>query len=156
MKVIIGSDHAGYELKEKLKEYLTELGFGLEDMGPYNFDPLDDYPDFIIPVAKGVAENLDENKGIIIGGSGQGEAIVANKVKGIRAAVYYGEQLGIVKLSRIHNDANILSLGARFLTEEKAKEAVKLWLETSFPGEERHKRRVEKIKKIETDAMPKM
>jgi len=149
MKIIIGSDHAGYELKGKIKKYLTELNFEYEDLGPNSLDQSDDYPDFIIPVAKKVAENINENKGIVIGGSGQGEAIVANKIKGVRAAVYYGGPLDIVKLSRTHNDANILSLGARFLTETDAKKAVKLWLETSFSGETRHKRRIEKIKKFE-------
>ncbi len=151
MKIFIGSDHAGFELKEKIKEYLNELGLDYQDMGPYKLDPYDDYPDFVFPLAKKVADNLYENKGIIIGGSGQGEAVTANKVKGIRTAVYYGGSLEIVKLSRTHNDANILSLGARFLDEEEAKKAVKVWIETMFSGEERHKRRIEKILKFEQE-----
>jgi len=149
MKIIIGSDHAGYELKERIKEYLHGLGFEYEDVGPESLDPSDDYPDYIISAAKKVAENLEENKGIVIGGSGQGEAIAANKVKGIRAVVYYGGSLDIVKFSRTHNDANVLSLGARFLSEVEAKNAVKLWLETPFSGNERHIRRGKKIKEFE-------
>lgn len=149
MKIIIGSDHAGYELKEKIKEYLDGLGFVYEDVGPKSSDLSDDYPDYIIPVAEKVAEDLNENKGIVIGGSGQGEAIAANKVKGIRAAVYYGGSLDIVKLSRTHNDSNVLSLGARFLTQEEAIKAVEVWLETPFSNEERHKRRIDKIRVFE-------
>ena len=150
MKIIIGSDHAGYELKERIKKYLSETDFNYEDLGPNVINPLDDYPDFVIPVAKKVAENLIENKGIVVGGSGQGEAIAANKVKGIRAAVYYGGSLEIVKLSRTHNDSNILSLGARFLSEKEAKDAVEVWIKTQFSTEPRHKRRIEKIKKYES------
>jgi len=150
MKIIIGSDHAGYELKGKIKKYLTELDFEYEDLGPTSLDTSDDYPDFIISVAKKVAETPNKNKGIVIGGSGQGEAIAANKVKGIRATVFYGGPLDIIKLSRTHNDANILSLGARFLTEVEAKKAVKLWLETPFSNEERHFRRIKKIEEFES------
>ena len=150
MKIIIGSDHAGYELKEKLKKYLIGLGYECEDVGANKFEPLDDYPDFVIPLAEKVAKNLKDTRGIFLGGSGQGEAMLANKVKGIRAALYYGGPLDIIELSRTHNDANILSLGARFLTELEAKKAVKLWLDIQFSGEDRHKRRVEKIKSFET------
>lgn len=150
MKIIIGSDHAGYELKEKIKKYLTELNFEYEDLGPDSLNPSDDYPDFIIFVAEKVAENSNKNKGIVIGGSGQGEAIAANKINGIRATVFYGGPLDIIKLSRTHNDANILSLGARFLTEIEAKKAVKLWLETPFSNEERHVRRIKKIEEFES------
>ncbi|MBU0722620.1 RpiB/LacA/LacB family sugar-phosphate isomerase [Patescibacteria group bacterium] len=159
MKIYIGSDHAGFELKNKLVAFL-EGGNKYEviDLGPHHYDKQDDYPELIAPVAQAVS--LDKNaKGIIIGGSGQGEAIVANRFKGIRAVVFYGtgEQLNllnsskkeedseIIKLSRAHNDANILSLGARFLDDNEAKEAVQLWLETPFSGEERHKRRIAKI-----------
>ncbi len=149
MKIIIGSDHAGFELKEKIKSYLENLNVDYEDVGPDSLNPSDDYPDFIIPVAKKVAKDSTENKGIVIGGSGQGEVIAANKVKGIRAAVYNGGSLDIVKLSRTHNDSNILSLGARFLTEEEAIKAVDVWLETPFSNEERHKRRIEKIRAFE-------
>jgi ribose 5-phosphate isomerase B len=148
-KIFLGSDHAGFELKEHIKKYLIESGFNVEDKGAYKLDQQDDYPDFIVPVAKKVAENPENNKAIIFGASGQGEAIVANKIKGVRAAIYYGSNLEIVKLSRTHNNANILSLRARFLTKEQAAEAVKLWLKTDFSNEERHIRRIKKIDNIE-------
>jgi len=156
MKIFIGSDHAGLELKEKIIKYLDKMDFVYHDLGPKSFDPLDDYPDFIIPVAKKVAENPNEKRGIVIGGSGQGEAIVANKVKGIRAVVYYGGSLDIVRLSRTHNDSNILSLGARFLTEDEAIKAVEVWLETPFSNEERHKKRIKKIEVFEKNEMSKL
>jgi len=146
-KIILGTDHAGFELKEQIKKYLLEGGYGVVDVGAHKFDPEDDYPDFISKAAKKVAENKN-NKGIIFGASGQGEAIAANKINGIRAALYYGQNMDIVKLSRTHNDANILSLGARFLTEKQAIEAVKIWLKTGFSNEERHKRRIKKISEL--------
>lgn len=144
VKVYIGSDHAGFELKEKLKKYLAELGYKTEDKGAFSFDPSDDYPDFITPVAEAVAKE-DGSLGIILGGSGEGEAIDANKISGIRAIEYYGKDLDIVRLGREHNDANILSLGARFVSEGEAKEAVKIFLETPFSGAPRHIRRLNKI-----------
>lgn len=146
--IYIASDHAGFELKEKLKIFLKELGYEIEDFGNFVYDENDDYPDFVRQVADVVAKNSGQSRGIVIGGSGQGEAMVANRINGIRAAVYYGEpktDFGLIRLSREHNDANILSLGARFLTEEEAKNAVKLWLETKFTNEERHIRRIKKI-----------
>ncbi|HBT81408.1 ribose-5-phosphate isomerase [Candidatus Giovannonibacteria bacterium RIFCSPHIGHO2_01_FULL_48_47] len=143
MRIYIGSDHAGYELKEALKKFLQEKGYEVEDKGAFEFNPEDDYPDFIRPVAEEVAKE-PELRGIVLGGSGQGEAIVANRIKGIRAAVYCGGSMKIVKLSREHNDANILSLGARFISEEKAKKALELWLKTKFSGG-LHQRRIEKI-----------
>ena len=145
MKIYIGADHAGFELKETLKQYLAEMGHEVEDKGAYSLDPKDDYPDFVRPVAEAVARDSENVKGIILGGSGQGEAMVANRHKSVRAAVYYGGEQKIVKLSREHNNANILSLGARFISEAEAKEAVKLWLATPFSGEARHIRRIEKI-----------
>jgi len=148
--IYLASDHAGLKLKEEIKNYLVELGMEVEDMGAFSLDPEDDYPDFVRPVAEAVASDPERSRGIVLGGSGQGEAIAANKAKGIRAAVYYGGPLDIVKLSRQHNDANILSLGARFLTPDQAKKAVKLWLETDFEGG-RHERRVLKIEKLEID-----
>ncbi|MEK7542635.1 MAG: RpiB/LacA/LacB family sugar-phosphate isomerase [Patescibacteria group bacterium] len=148
MKIYLASDHAGFELKEEIKKYLGELGMAVEDMGAFGLDPADDYPDFIIPVAQKVSQNPDTDRGIVLGGSGQGEAIVANKIKGIRAAVYYGGSFDIVKLSRQHNNANILSLGARFLAPDEAKKAIKLWLETPFEGG-RHERRINKISESE-------
>lgn len=151
MKIYLGTDHAGFELKEKLKIFLLELGYEIEDLGNFVYDEQDDYPDFILPLARRVAESTtvvdSGNKGIVIGGSGQGEAMAANRIKGIRAAVVYNYNEDIVRLSREHNDANILSLAARFLSEEEAKKIVKLWLETDFSEEERHKRRILKIDK---------
>ncbi len=147
--IYLASDHAGFELKKQIAEFLNEEKIDFVDMGPHQYDQLDDYPDFIIPAAEKVAENLDDNLGIIVGASGQGEAIAANKIKGIRAALYYGGQNEIVELSKVHNDANILSLGAKFLDKEKAIEAVSLWLKTEFLNEQRHARRIEKIKKYE-------
>ena len=144
MKVYIGTDHAGYELKETIKAYLQESGLEVVDKGAFEYNPEDDYPDFIIPTAEAVAAD-PESLGIVLGGSGEGEEMAANKVEGIRAAEYYGGATDIVKLSREHNNANILSLGARFITEAQAKEAVKVFLETPFSGEERHIRRIEKI-----------
>jgi len=144
MNIYIGSDHAGYELKEKIKNYLSELNYQFEDIGPFELDSDDDYPDFITPVAKATSHNK-ENRGIVIGGSGQGEAICANKVKGIRATTYYGGDMNIVKISREHNNANTLSIGARFASEEEARRAVKIFLETPFSQDERHIRRINKI-----------
>ena len=147
-RIFLGADHAGFELKEHIKKYLIKSGFKVEDKGAHKFDSKDDYPDFIAPVAKKVAEDPENNKGIIFGASGQGEAIVANKIKGVMAALYYGSNLEIVKLSRTHNNSNTLSLGARFMTKEQAVEAVKLWLKTDFSNEERHIRRIKKINRI--------
>lgn len=146
--IYLAADHAGFELKETMKEYLVVQGMQVEDLGAFELNPEDDYPDFIIPAAKKVAEDPEQNRGIVFGGSGQGEAIAANKVKGIRAAVYYGGNLDMVKLSRKDNNSNILSLGARLLSKEEALEAVKVWLDTSFEGG-RHELRIQKIKDIE-------
>ncbi|MBS3114630.1 RpiB/LacA/LacB family sugar-phosphate isomerase [Candidatus Woesearchaeota archaeon] len=146
-KIFLGADHAGFELKEHVKKYLLKSGMEVEDIGAHKFDSQDDYPDFIAPVAKKVAQNPD-SKGIIFGASGQGEAIAANKIKGIRAALYYGSNMEILKLSRTHNNANILSLGAKFLTKEEAIEAVNAWLKTDFSNEARHIQRIKKINKI--------
>ena len=144
-KIFLGSDHAGFELKEEVKKYLNSLGMDVEDEGPHKLDHEDDYPDFIVPVAKKVAQDPKNSKGIIFGASGQGEAIAANKIKGVRAALYYGGNSDIVKLSRTHNNSNILSLGARFLNKDEAIEAVKIWLDTGFGNEARHIRRINKI-----------
>jgi ribose 5-phosphate isomerase B len=137
MNIYIGSDHAGYELKKKIKAYLEDSGYLVEDKGA-------DYPDFIIPVAEAIAKDK-ESMGIVIGGSGEGEEISANKVDGVRAMEYYGGNLEVVRISREHNDTNILSLGARFVTDDEAKEAVRIFLETKFSGDARHVRRINKI-----------
>ena len=145
MKIYIASDHAGYELKEKLIDYLiAENGNEIIDKGAFEYNEKDDYPDFVSKVAQKISEN-PEAKGIILGGSGQGEAITANRFKGVRAVVYYGGDEEIIVLSRQHNDANILSLGARFLSEDEAKNAVKKWLSTDFSEGDRHIRRIKKI-----------
>lgn len=149
MKVYLATDHAGFELKEKVKEFLKKEGYGVEDCGAYEFDKDDDYPDFISKAAEQVSKDPQNSKGIIFGGSGQGEAIVANKFPNVRAAVYYGKAEEMPSLTRQHNDSNILSMGARFLSGEEALSAVKLFLETSFSVDDRHVRRIKKIKKLE-------
>lgn len=146
MKVYFGTDHAGFELKNILLAYVRDkLGYEVEDMGATVLNVDDDYPDFIHPVAQAVSEHPNTLRGIILGGSGQGEAMVANKYPHVRATVYYGSAPEIVNLSREHNDANILSLGARFLSEDEAKEAVSLWLAKQFSGVDRHQRRINKV-----------
>lgn len=164
MKIYLATDHAGLELKEAIKSFLQEKGYEIVDCGAYSFDKNDDYPDFISKAADNVAKDLSA-KGIIFGGSGQGEAIVANKFPGIRCGVFYGPRLPLgdadatgrsnddpyelLRLNREHNDANMLSLAARFLSVEEAKKAVDVWLHTPFSNDERHVRRIEKIAKIE-------
>lgn len=143
MKIYLGTDHAGFELKEAIKSFLEEKGHDVDDKGAHWYDGEDDYPDFIRPTAEAVAADND-SRGIIFGGSGQGEAMCANRVKGVRAVVFYGGPQEIVKLSRQHNNANILSLGARFISEDEALEVVELWLGTTFECE-RHRRRIEKL-----------
>ena len=145
MKLLIASDHAGYALKERLIPFLIGLGHEVKDAGSYVFLATDDFPDFMIPVAKEVSEYPEQTRAILIGGSGQGEAMLANRFKNVRAAVYYAPNLDIVKLSRDHNNANVLCLGARFLHETEAKDAVQFWLETPFSKDERHVRRLKKI-----------
>jgi ribose 5-phosphate isomerase B len=143
-KIFFASDHAGFELKEKLVAFVRGLGYEVEDMGAHAFNPEDDYPDFVTPLAQKVASDTT-SFGIIIGKSGQGEAMCANRVKGIRAAVFYGGSLEIVQLAREHNNANILSLGSHFLTEAEAREAVKRFLELPFSDYPRHARRLAKF-----------
>lgn len=144
MKIYIGADHAGFELKEALKKFLQEGGHEVEDKGAFEFNKDDDYPDFIRPVALAVASDSEQSRGVVIGKSGQGEAMVSNRVKGIRAAIFYGGDLEIVKLSREHNNANVLSFAAGFVSLEEAQKALELWLFTPFSGG-RHQRRIEKI-----------
>lgn len=146
-KIFLASDHAGFKLKEKIKSFLQKKSYLVEDCGAKHFDENDDYPDFIIPCAQKVSKT--NSLGIIFGGSGQGEAIAANKIKGIRAVVVYSFDKKIIQLSKEHNDANILSLGSRFLSEKEACDAVELWLNTKFSDEERHNRRIKKIENFE-------
>ena len=155
MKIYIGTDHAGYVLKEALVKSLKEQGYDVVDMGAFKYDEEDDYPDFVIPVARAVSADPEGSKGIILGGTGEGEAIAANKFPHVRAIVDYGKstpvvenESNIVVRSRQHNDANILSLGARYFTEEDMMENVNLWLNTPFGEEEKHVRRLAKIDNI--------
>ena len=147
-KIFLAADHAGFEMKEFVKEHLQNHGYQVEDCGAYESKQDDDYPEFMLTAAKKVSSNKG-SKGIIFGGSGQGEAIVSNKVKGIRAAVYNCSNPEIIKLSRAHNDANVLSIGARFISKEHAIEAITVWLSTDFSGEARHKRRLSQVQEIE-------
>lgn len=146
MKIYLGTDHAGFELKEKIKSFLSEKKFDVEDCGAFIFGENDDYPDFIAKTAINVSENPD-SRGIVFGKSGAGECIVANKIKGIRAILGFNKEN--VVLSRLHNNANILSLGSAFINEELAKDLVGTFLETQFTNEERHIRRINKITEIE-------
>lgn len=159
MKIYLASDHGGFEMKNKLVDYVRTLGYDAEDCGAHTYDVNDDYPAIIAEAAKKVSADAGaglDSKGIILGGSGQGEAIVANRFKGVRAAVFYGpcprpqtdaagNTIDIVTSTRIHNDANMLSLGGRFLLEQEILDVVKKWLSIPFPKEERHARRIQQI-----------
>ena len=147
MRVHIGTDHAAFELKEYLVTELTALGYEVIDHGSHTFEPLDDYPVTVIPCAEAVAAS-DGELGVVLGGSGNGEQIAANKVKGIRAALAYSHDTA--RLAREHNDANIVSLGGRMQSHELALEYVRLFLETPFSGDPRHARRIEMIGRYET------
>lgn len=139
------TDHAGFVLKEKLLAWVRdELGYEVVDHGAHEYDTDDDYPALIAKAAEAIATRPDD-KAIILGGSGQGEAMVANRFTGVRATVYYGGAPEIVTLSREHNNANVLSLGARFLSEREAQAAITLWFASEFSGEARHQRRIEAI-----------
>ena len=138
MKVSLGSDHAGFTLKEKIKRLLGDLGHEVNDVGTLAAEPPVDYPLFIRPAAEAVARGECE-RGIVFGGSGNGEAMVANKVHGVRCALCWN--LESARLSRQHNDANVLSLGERLIEENLALEIVRVWLATEFEGG-RHERRV--------------
>ena len=144
MKIYIASDHAGFEMKRELIPFLRSFKFEIIDCGPEEYVHDDDYPDYVSLVAEKVS-NDSEAKGVIIGYSGQGEAMVANRFPNVRCAVFYGGPKHVLTLSREHNDANILSLGANFITISEAKQAVELWLKTKFSGEERHTRRIVKL-----------
>lgn len=143
LKIVLAADHAGFELKEKVRLHLEKEGNTVEDFGAYEYNRTDDYPDFILPAAR-VVGSSPSSMGFIFGGSGQGEAMAANRVKGVRAAVYYDGPEEIVLLSRRHNNANILSFGARFISPEKAIRMVNLWLKEPFEGE-RHLSRIKKM-----------
>ncbi len=146
MKLYLASDHAGFDLKEEIKLYLLSKNYEVEDCGNSTRDPNDDYPDFISKAAEKVSTD-GSSRGIVFGKSGTGEAIVANKFKNVRAVV--GFNLENVSLSRTHNNANVLSLGSQFVGLDLAKEMVDAFLSTEFPNEERHVRRINKIKLLE-------
>jgi ribose 5-phosphate isomerase B len=158
MKIYIGTDHAGYVLKEKLVSCLKGEGYEVVDMGAFGYNEGDDYPDFVVPVARAVSKDPNGSKGIILGGTGEGEAIAANKFPHVRAIVDYGkskpivdDEADIVIRSRQHNNANVLSLGVRYFTEDSMMEAVNIWLNTPFSEDERHIRRLAKIDAIKID-----
>lgn len=160
MKIALSTDHAGLEFIKLLEKYLQAQGHDCLYFGPSSYIADDDYPDFIFPAAKSLAGGQCE-LGIIMGGSGQGESIAANRVPGVRCAVYYGkatplatidvdgsgplDEYEIIRLSRQHNNSNMLSLAARFLDFEEIKKVVDIWLNTSFSGAERHRRRIDKL-----------
>jgi ribose 5-phosphate isomerase B len=160
MRIALASDHAGFAYLEELRLFLKSLGHDVRNYGPQKLNPDDDYPDYIIPAARAVGGG-DCDMGIVLGGSGQGEAMAANKIKGVRCAVFYGpavarkvvdsagrtshHPLEIARLSRQHNDANMLSIAARFVALDEIKQVIKLWLEADFIGEERHLRRNKKL-----------
>jgi ribose 5-phosphate isomerase B len=146
MKIVFASDHAGFELKSELVAFVRdELQYEVDDCGAYTYDKDDDFVDFIEIAARKVSEEPLSTRAIIIGGSGQGEAMCANRHSHVRATTYYHHDLDIIRLSREHNDANILSIGARFVTRDEAIRAVSLWLSTPFIEDTRHKRRIEKL-----------
>jgi len=151
VRIHIGSDHAGLEFKRVIISHLQKAGHEVIDHGPHTFDPLDDYPVFCIPAAEAVAKDAG-SLGIVLGGSGNGEQIAANKVNGIRAALVWSKETAV--LAREHNNANVISIGGRMHTEEFCLELVDTFIATPFPGDERHQRRINLIAKYEeTDSV---
>jgi len=148
MVIHLATDHAGYEHKQVVKTWLLHHGYTVDDCGAYQLDDQDDFTDFISIAAAKVAKKPKQHRAIIFGGSGQGEAILANRFKGVRAAVYYGGNTDIIRLSREHNDANVLSVGARFVDVEEVKEAVWEWLHTEASHNPKYQRRNQKIANI--------
>lgn len=161
MKILIGADHAGFELKNQLLTFLKERGFNVEDFGAKKYDENDNFTEILTPLAfeiarlltpersnRGQAENPEKIKGIVIGRSGQGEAMVCNRFPGVRAIVYDGGNLEVVRLGREHNDANVLSLGAQFVPLDEAKQAVELWLTTPFSTDSKYAKRNEMLDEI--------
>jgi ribose 5-phosphate isomerase B len=141
----LASDHAGLGHKEHIKSWLKGEGYSVHDHGAHELDPLDDFTDEVLPAARAVSENPHTCVGIIFGGSGQGEAMVANRLAHVRATVYYGGSHEIIRLSRKHNNANVLSIGARFITIDETKKVIWDWLHTSFDGQEKYQRRNDEI-----------
>ena len=150
MKIHIGTDHAGLDFKNTITQHLTQQGHQVTDHGAYKFNPEDDYPAFCIATAEAVmADEVDGNQslGVVFGGSGNGEQIAANKVTGIRAALVWNEDTA--KLARQHNNANVISIGARQHTQEEALHLIDLFINEPFSGDERHVRRISQIKEDE-------
>ena len=147
MRIFLGADHRGFELKEKLKEWLKDSGYAVEDMGATKLEPEDDYPDFAFAVAERVAENSNEHRGILLCGSGVGMDIAANKVRGVRATVAWNRESA--GHARAHDDANAIAIAADWTPPEQVREIIKTFLETAFSGEGRHIRRLKKIQEIE-------
>ena len=146
MRIHIGSDHAGLELKAKLIEHLVANGHDVTDHGPYEYDALDDYPDFCIPAAEAVAKD-PASLGIVLGGSGNGEQIAANKVKGVRAALAWS--IETAKLAKDHNNANVIAVGGRMHEISFVKEIIDVFIAHPFSNDERHVRRINKISDFE-------
>ena len=156
-RVHIATDHAGLELSQTLQRELTKLGYEVVDNGPTTFDPQDDYPGFCITAAENVARDLQDNRpslGIVLGGSGNGEQIAANKVRGIRAALVWNESTA--RLARQHNDANVIALGAREHTPEECLRLAVLFLQEPFTSDSRHQRRIGQIAEYESCRTPSM
>lgn len=152
MRVHIGGDHAAFELHQELLTFLAAEGHEVVDHGPADYDAADDYPVFVLRAARAVAADPG-SRGIVLGGSGNGEQMAANKVPGIRAALCYDAELA--RLAREHNDAQVLSMGGRMQPVEESKEMVRVFLATEFTGEERHQRRIDMITAFEADgALP--
>jgi ribose 5-phosphate isomerase B len=148
MRLHIGSDHAGLELKNELLAHLVNNGHDVTDHGPYEYDALDDYPDFCIPAAQAVSKD-PTSLGVVIGGSGNGEQISANKVKGIRAVLAWS--IETAKLGKEHNNANVVSIGGRMHSIDQCKEIIDAFIATPFSNDERHIRRIDKIAKFEIE-----
>ena len=154
MRVYLGSDHAGYELKQRLVDHIGSLGHDVVDCGPPAYDAEDDYPPYVLRAASRTAGDPG-SRGIVLGGSGNGEAIAANKVPGVRCALAYSDDTA--RLAREHNDANVLSLGARMYDEAAALRYVELFLSTGFSDEPRHSRRIAQITDYErTGELPEL
>lgn len=150
MKIYVATDHAGFELKESIKKYLEETGHEVYDCGALTLEAGDNYPEYMVRAAENVQKDAMHapSMAVIFGGSGQGEAIVANRFRHVRAIVYAGGNLELIKLGREHNDANVLSIGARFVTENEARQAVNLFLATPFSHDERHAERIIQIEDL--------
>jgi len=140
----LATDHRGFQLKEDIKQWLSQWGIDYTDCGAMHYDPSDDYPDFIAIAAEKVSQDPVGNRAIVLGATGQGEAMVANRRRGVRAAVYYGGPKEIITMSREHNAANILAVGAGFVGSD-FKDMLKLWLDTAFTEDPRHERRIGKL-----------